>query len=248
MSSLSASSEFSQHFQRSPKFESHLGGSYLLYVGGLQRTKNVETLVRAFAVLRETVSPREITLVVTSVEELFFSRRLHPLKSLINKLDLRSSVILLGYIPTPALVYLYNGAQALVHVSLYEGFGLTPLEAIACGTPVVVSCTSSIPEVVGEAGYYVNNPMDIGEIVRALKAVVESTLVAARDRLGIKPFYHTQVGERLVFASELKVIVASGLVPKLVNPISIWHYLSFRAIPNPLTIWKGVWALPPVSG
>ena len=70
-------------------------------------------------------------------------------------------------------------------------------------------------------------------------------LFAARDRMGIKPLYYAQAGESLVFASELKSIMASGLVAKDLNVAAVWHYLSFGAIPAPLTIWKNVWALRP---
>jgi len=71
------------------------------------------------------------------------------------------------------------------------------------------------------------------------------TLFSARDQFGIKPLYYSQVKEKLVFASELKALIASGLVPKVINPTAIWHYLSFGAIPTPLTIWKDIWTLPP---
>ena len=71
------------------------------------------------------------------------------------------------------------------------------------------------------------------------------TLFAARDRLGIKPFYYARLGEQLVFASELKAIIASGLVSREMNPVAMWHYLSFGSVPAPWTIWKDVRALPP---
>ncbi len=71
------------------------------------------------------------------------------------------------------------------------------------------------------------------------------SLFAARDRLGIKPLYYSQIEGRFLFASELKALLASGLIPREVNPAAIQHYLSFGAVPAPMTIWKNVWALLP---
>jgi asparagine synthase (glutamine-hydrolysing) len=70
-------------------------------------------------------------------------------------------------------------------------------------------------------------------------------LFAARDRLGVKPFYYYWDGETFVFASELKALLASGCVRREVEPNALWHYLTFRYVPAPLTIWRGVRKLPP---
>ncbi|HUR83439.1 MAG TPA: asparagine synthase (glutamine-hydrolyzing), partial [Thermoanaerobaculia bacterium] len=70
-------------------------------------------------------------------------------------------------------------------------------------------------------------------------------LLLARDRMGIKPVYWAQRGDRLVFGSEIKSILASGLQAKDVNHEAIWHYLTFRYVPSPHTIWKNVFKLPP---
>ena len=73
----------------------------------------------------------------------------------------------------------------------------------------------------------------------------EQRLFIARDRFGIKPLYYAWDGETLVFASEIKSILASGLVAKNVNHEAIWHYLTFRYVPAPQTIWKNIFKLPP---
>ncbi|MFH1740706.1 MAG: asparagine synthase (glutamine-hydrolyzing) [bacterium] len=70
-------------------------------------------------------------------------------------------------------------------------------------------------------------------------------LFVARDRLGIKPVYYFWDGRTLIFASEIKAILASDLVTKEVNPEAIWNYLTFRYIPEPLTIWKKIYKIPP---
>ena len=73
--------------------------------------------------------------------------------------------------PSADLVYLYNAARLLVHPSFYEGFGLTPLEAMTCGTPVIVSNTAALPEVVGDAGLMIN-PHDLEGLTVAMWRVL----------------------------------------------------------------------------
>ena len=81
-------------------------------------------------------------------------------------------VRLLGYVSRPDLVSLMSGARALVYPSLYEGFGLPPLEAMACGTPVICSDGSSLPEVVGDAGILVESLDDVG-LMGAMQCLLE---------------------------------------------------------------------------
>ena len=76
-----------------------------------------------------------------------------------------------GYVPAEELPAWYNAAHALVYPSLYEGFGLPPLEAMACGTPVIASTASSLPEVVGEAGLLVD-PLDVDALAAAMARVL----------------------------------------------------------------------------
>ncbi len=77
-----------------------------------------------------------------------------------------------GYVPDEYLPTLYSGAIALVYVSLYEGFGLPPLEAMACGTPVLTSNVTSLPEVVGDAALMVD-PYDVDAIAEGIKRLIE---------------------------------------------------------------------------
>ncbi len=135
---------------------------FILHVGGLQKSKNIGRLLSAFRIILSECKPN-IGLVMVGAEPMFFGREYKRLIDSIRKLDLDSKVTVLGYLPDSELFALYNRALLLAHPSLYEGFGLTPLEAMACGTPVVVSNKSSIPEVVGDAGIYVNpyQPEDV---------------------------------------------------------------------------------------
>ena len=85
--------------------------------------------------------------------------------------NLPSHVHLTGFVPDQLLPALYSGAKAFVYPSLYEGFGLPPLEAMACGTPVIVSNTTSLPEVVGNAGLRVD-PLNVEQIADAIQRLV----------------------------------------------------------------------------
>ena len=100
------------------------------------------------------------------------------LETLVRELDLEGRVVFIGYVPLNHLPCLYSGATAFVTVSLSEGFGLPPLEAMACGTPVVASRVSSLPEVVGDAGILVD-PNDTEQIAEALLRVIEHPALRA---------------------------------------------------------------------
>ncbi|GAI55816.1 unnamed protein product, partial [marine sediment metagenome] len=86
-------------------------------------------------------------------------------------MGITKDVIFIDYIPEVDLAYYYCSAALLVYPSLYEGFGLPPLEAMACGCPVVTTNTSSLPEVVGEAGIMVN-PYHTRSLVQAMRRVL----------------------------------------------------------------------------
>jgi len=102
----------------------------------------------------------------------------------------------LGSLDEDTLIPLYNAADVLVHPSLYEGFGLPPLEAMACGTPVVSSNRSSLPEVVGDAGILVE-PTDSAAIADAMervfadRALRERMVAAGRERAKLFPWRKT---------------------------------------------------------
>src|SRR5947199_1885088 len=89
------------------------------------------------------------------------------------ELVLQDKVVFTGYVPDSDLALLYHGALALVYPSLYEGFGLPILEAMSCGTPVICSNTSSMPEVAGDAALLVD-PLNVGEMAAAIAGVAES--------------------------------------------------------------------------
>ena len=96
---------------------------------------------------------------------------------------MESQVDFLDFVPEEDLAALYSACAAFVFPSLYEGFGLPPLEAMACGAPVICSNAASLPEVVGDAGILVN-PREVGEIVAAIVRVLSDAVL--RDELRAK--------------------------------------------------------------
>lgn len=139
---------------------------FFLYVGTLEPRKNIPTLVRAYAIVRDRLGNGCPKLVLAGqkgwlYEDIFFS---------VKELGLTEEVIFTGYVPDEDLPYFYNAAVAFLYPSLYEGFGVPPLEAMACGTPVITSNTSSLPEVVGEGGIMVD-PLDVEALVKAMEKV-----------------------------------------------------------------------------
>lgn len=129
-----------------------LPDKYFFYIGGIDPRKNVESLIRAFSLL--CLEFNEIGLVIGGNLE---SQKEYPaLRRLIETLGLSERIIMAGYISDEDLPTVYSGAGAFVFPTLYEGFGLPALESLACGTPVITSRTSSIPEVLGELAFYCN--------------------------------------------------------------------------------------------
>jgi len=92
----------------------------------------------------------------------------------IKELELSNSVILTGYVPDADLPALYSGALCFVYPSYFEGFGLPPLEAMRCGTPVIVGNKTSLPEVVGDAGLLVD-PFDVNQIASAMGKLINNS-------------------------------------------------------------------------
>ena len=125
-----------------------LTGPYILAVGNLQPRKNVPRLIRAFAALRRTGAyTGHLALVGKDAGQE------SQISAEARRLGLRQEVIFTGYVPQDDLVALYSCADMFVYPSLYEGFGLPPLEAMACGCPVVASDTSALPEVAADGAY-----------------------------------------------------------------------------------------------
>ncbi len=148
---------------------------YLLYVGGINARKNIARLFEAFA----TVKPHypDLTLVIGGKRQW----QTKEIYETFRRLQLEEHVQFTGYVADEDLPALYSAAQAFLFPSLYEGFGLPPLEAMACGTPVITSNVSSLPEVVGDAALLVD-PYNVQSMVSALYQVLENPRLVAHLR------------------------------------------------------------------
>ncbi len=159
---------------------------YILYVGSERWRKNLGRLLEAFAQLKVDF-PR------LKLVKVGGPRRSEELRSdtrrRLSSLGITKDVIFIDYIPEVELAYYYCSAALLVYPSLYEGFGLPPLEAMACGCPVVTTNTSSLPEVVGEAGIMVN-PYDTPSLVQAMRRVLTDDKL--RDNMVRKGLEHAR--------------------------------------------------------
>jgi glycosyltransferase involved in cell wall biosynthesis len=145
---------------------------YVLYVGSIEARKNLPRLLQAFAYLQGRLEHWK--LVVVGARRWKSS----PVYETVRRLGLEQRVHFTGYVEEADLPALYSAASLFVFPSLYEGFGLPVLEAMACGTPVVTSNTSSLPEVAGDAALLVD-PYDVAAIAKAVRRLLEDTALAA---------------------------------------------------------------------
>ena len=157
---------------------------FLLYAGNIRSHKNVPRLVEAFAVVRGQLAAHPVykdlrLVIIGDTISQYPAVRQTVIKSRVEHL-----VRFLGFVPFETLRCFYESTAAFVFPSRYEGFGLPPLEAMACGAPVVTSNVSSLPEVAGDAAVLVN-PENVFDIARGIKeALLDETLRAELIRRG----------------------------------------------------------------
>jgi glycosyltransferase involved in cell wall biosynthesis len=157
-----------------------LQGDFVLYVGNIKPHKNVERLVDAFQRVRQ--SGHDALRLVVIGDEISTNA---ALRRLVHRYNLHKHVRFLGFLPDETLSAVYRLAAVFVFPSLYEGFGLPPLEAMACGTPVIASNVSSLPEVTGDAALLVD-PRSADEIAAAIERVLaDSSLRADLEARGL---------------------------------------------------------------
>jgi len=150
---------------------------YVLAVGNLEPRKNLARLIEAFAAIAfEPGVTAKLVLVGKS------KGQEAPLARLVEQHGLRERVVFTGFVEEDQLVLLYNRAALFIYPSLYEGFGLPPLEAMACGCPVVASNVTAIPEVLGDAALLVD-PTSVHAMAEAMRAVLRRDELA-RDLRG----------------------------------------------------------------
>jgi glycosyltransferase involved in cell wall biosynthesis len=135
--------------------------SYIFYVGRLEKKKNTATLVHAYAIMRQKYKEIKHKLVLVGKPGLGFDE----VKYVINEFNLDEEVVITGWAPEADMPYIYNGASLFIFPSLYEGFGIPLLEAMASGVPIAASNIASIPEVVKDSALLFNpdNKEDMAE-------------------------------------------------------------------------------------
>jgi glycosyltransferase involved in cell wall biosynthesis len=151
---------------------------FILYAGAVRPQKNIPRLIEAFAVLRGDLENhplyKDLRLIIIGDE----ISKYPSVRQAVIKTRVEEVVRFLGFVPVETLRVFFEAASAFVFPSLYEGFGLPPLEALACGTPVVTSSVSSLPEVVGDAAVLVN-PENVFDIARGIReALLDENLRA----------------------------------------------------------------------
>lgn len=151
--------------QKLVRVKYHLPQSYLLFVSSLEPRKNIDLLITALE-----KADTDIPLVLVGWQGWGEKHWLTKIK----KINVKNRVLLIGHIPDEDLKAIYNGAQALVYPSLYEGFGLPILEAMACGCPVICSGVASMPEVAGKAAFLID-PGKSDDLVQAIETLVHDS-------------------------------------------------------------------------
>ncbi len=151
---------------------------YLLSVCTLEPRKNLRHLINSFGKLIKQEKIADLNLVLVGAKGWDFDRIFQES----GNVEIRDRVYFTGYIPDEYLAPIYSGSIAFVYPSLYEGFGLPPLEAMQCGVPVITSNNSSLPEVVGNAGIMVD-PVEADELCDAILKVYDD--VELRSRMSI---------------------------------------------------------------
>jgi glycosyltransferase involved in cell wall biosynthesis len=177
-----------------------LMNQFILHVGTLQPRKNIPMLLRALANLRD----RPVDLILVGAKGWFYDE----IFSEVERLGLRNRVHFPGYVEDAALPFWYNAAKVLVFPSVYEGFGMPIVEAMACGTPVIAAHTSSIPEAGGNAALYFE-PQDTEALTNHIATLLEDEVVSSKmSRDGIihaRGFSWQSAGQKtaLVYAKAL---------------------------------------------
>ena len=181
--------DYSEGRIQEAKAKYNIPGSYILYLGTLEPRKNIETLIRAYQRLL-TAGLSRFGQNLSAFPKLVLAGKkgwlYDSIFQLVKEFHLENQVIFTGCVDESDAAPLLCGARMFVFPSLYEGFGIPPLEAMACGTPVIVSDCASLPEVVGDAGLLVP-PTDIEKLAENMNRLLKDDhLHAALREAGLK--------------------------------------------------------------
>ncbi len=184
----------------------HLGirRPYLLFLSTVQPRKNASRLISAF----EALDIQDLDLVIAGADGWMSD----PINARITQSARASNILRLGYVADDDIPALYNGARAFVLPSLYEGFGMGIVEAMACGCPVVSSSASSLPEIAGGAALIVD-PHSVDAICEGIRAVIQPDQRYSLRKAGLKRSRHfiwERAAEQTLRSIELAYINAAG--------------------------------------
>ncbi|NJK77069.1 MAG: glycosyltransferase family 4 protein [Oscillatoriales cyanobacterium RU_3_3] len=154
--------------------------AYILSLGTLEPRKNIDHVIRCFARLIQEQNIKDLYLVLVGTPGWKYDKIMEEVS---QKSWLKDRIIFTGYVPESDLAALYSGALTFVYPSFYEGFGLPPLEAMQCGVPVIASNTSSLPEVVGDAGITID-PKDASGLCQSMLEIYNRPLL--REKMSLK--------------------------------------------------------------
>lgn len=141
-------------------------GKYIIYIGTIQPKKNLIRLIEAF----KDIDDLKLVIVGKTTGLGRQGWKFEEILKRPQELGIEDKVIFTGFVPTEDLPYLLNGSEAFVLPSLYEGFGISVAEAMATGTPVIVSNVASLPEVAGKAGLFID-PLSVDQINQAIRTI-----------------------------------------------------------------------------
>lgn len=175
--------------------------NFILFVSALIPIKNIETLIKSYSILIGDKKFKDIGLVIAGSE----GWQYEPIFELVRDLRLQEKIVFTGYFPQKDLPMLYSAAKLFVLPSIYEGFGIPVLEAFACGTPVITSNTSCLPEVAGDAAILIdpNSPEELTEAMG--KVLSDEALQQEMIKKGlqrVKQFSWKKTAEKTLAAYE----------------------------------------------
>lgn len=157
---------------------------FILYVGGFSDRKNVDMLIKAFTKVYKDLNENHKLIILGSYKD-----SSQKLVKLVENLGMSDNIIFVGFIPNEDLPIFYNACESFVYPSLYEGFGLPPLEAMSCKTPVISSNLTSIPEVVADCGLLID-PRKLDSLRDALGTLLNDNDL--KETLSIKGYLHSK--------------------------------------------------------
>lgn len=181
------------------------GKKYLLTLSTFMPRKNFPRTIRCFVQMLRETGIKDLCLVIVGAVSWDYEEMLFEIE---QAKEFRKNIIITGYVPDEDLAPLYSGATAFLYLSMYEGFGLPPLEAMQCGTAVITSNTSSLPEVVGDAGIMVD-PLDEEAICSAMHEVYNSS--SLRERLEKLSFARAKQFSWDKYGNEMIAVYSSSL-------------------------------------